>query len=45
MMAEAKPYRAWFESLKDSSEQYPLEEIIYTDQAGDCSRSLTIWTP
>ncbi|MDE0885271.1 MAG: threonine synthase [Myxococcota bacterium] len=33
-MAAAKPYRAWFESLSDSSEQYPLEEIIYTDRAG-----------
>jgi threonine synthase len=33
-MAAAKPYRAWFESLSDSSEQYSLEEIVYTDRSG-----------
>ncbi len=27
-------YRAWFESLSDTSEQYPLDDIIYTDSGG-----------
>ncbi len=33
--ASDKPeYRAWFESLRDSSERYGLDEIVYTDSEG-----------
>ncbi len=34
MMASEPEYKAWFESLTDSSEQYSLDEIVYTDQNG-----------
>ncbi len=27
-------YKAWFESLDDSSERYALDEIVYTDSSG-----------
>jgi threonine synthase len=31
----SKPtHRAWFESLSDPSERYPLDEIVYTDRNG-----------
>ena len=31
----AKPqHRAWFESLRDPEERYPLDEIVYTDSQG-----------
>ncbi len=31
----AKPqYRAWFESLRNPEERYPLDEIVYTDREG-----------
>ena len=33
-MGSGKPYRAWFESLSDPSERYPLEDIVYTDRDG-----------
>ena len=32
--SEKPNYRAWFESLNDTSERYPLDEIIYTDSQG-----------
>lgn len=33
--ASGKPqYKAWFESLEDSSERYGLDEIVYTDRNG-----------
>ncbi len=36
MSASEKPvYRAWFESLRDSSERYSLDEVVYTDRAGE----------
>ncbi len=32
---EAKPrFRAWFESLRDPGERYPLDEVVYTDRQG-----------
>jgi len=32
---EAKPrFRAWFESLRDPGERYPLDEVVYTDRSG-----------
>ena len=32
---EAKPrFRAWFESLRDPQERYPLDEVVYTDRHG-----------
>jgi threonine synthase len=33
-MASKPKYKAWFESLTDPSEQYSLDEIVYTDQNG-----------
>jgi threonine synthase len=34
--AREKPvYRAWFESLRDPSERYSLDEVVYTDRAGE----------
>ena len=33
-MASEPEYKAWFESLTDPSEQYSLDEIVYTDQNG-----------
>ena len=33
-MSASPEYRAWFESLADPSERYPLDEIVYSDQAG-----------
>jgi threonine synthase len=32
---DAKPaYRAWFESIRNPGERYPLDEVRYTDQGG-----------
>jgi len=33
-MTSKSRYRAWFESLSNPSERYPLDEIVYTDQSG-----------
>ena len=33
-MVEPPNYRAWFESLSDPSEQYGLDQIIYSDREG-----------
>ena len=33
-MASEPEYKAWFESLTDPSEQYSLDEIVYTDENG-----------
>jgi len=33
-MAEKPRYRAWFQSLKDPAERYPLDEVVYTDRHG-----------
>ena len=27
-------YRAWFQSLADPSERYPLDEVVYSDRNG-----------
>ncbi len=36
MASSEKPvYRAWFESLRDPSERYSLDEIVYTDSEGE----------
>jgi threonine synthase len=35
---EKPRYRAWFESLQNSSEQYPLDEVVYTDRDGGLLR-------
>jgi threonine synthase len=33
-MAEKPRYRAWFQSLANPSERYPLDEVVYTDRSG-----------
>ncbi|HEB88208.1 MAG TPA: threonine synthase [Deltaproteobacteria bacterium] len=34
-MSTSKPRpRAWFESLRDPTERYPLDEVVYTDRSG-----------
>lgn len=34
-MSDVKPaFRAWFESLSNPSERYPLDEVVYTDRKG-----------
>jgi threonine synthase len=33
-MAEKPRYRAWFQSLADPTERYPLDEVVYTDRNG-----------
>jgi threonine synthase len=33
-MAEKPRYRAWFQSLSDPTERYPLDEVVYTDRNG-----------
>jgi len=33
-MSEKPSYRAWFESLRDPTETYPLDEVVYTDREG-----------
>jgi threonine synthase len=33
-MSSKPRYRAWFESLRDPSERYGLDEIVYTDRQG-----------
>jgi len=33
-MPEKPQYRAWFESLRDPEERYPLDEVVYTDREG-----------
>ena len=37
-MDEKPSYRAWFESLSDPTERYPLDEVIYTDRNGGLLR-------
>lgn len=35
MSSSEKPtYRAWFQSLRDESERYALDEVVYTDRRG-----------
>ena len=34
MRTEQPVCRAWFESLRDPSERYPLDDIVYTDREG-----------
>ena len=34
MAAEKPQYRAWFESFKDPSERYELDEVVYTARDG-----------
>jgi threonine synthase len=33
-MADKPRYRAWFQSLAQPSERYPLDEVVYTDRQG-----------
>jgi len=33
-VAEKPALRAWFQSLRDPSERYPLDEVVYTDRRG-----------
>jgi threonine synthase len=33
-MAEKPRYQAWFQSLADEAERYPLDEVVYTDRNG-----------
>jgi len=33
-MNEKPSYKAWFESLRDPTERYPLDEVVYTDRNG-----------
>jgi len=33
-MLDKPQYRAWFESLRDPAERYPLDEVVYTDREG-----------
>ena len=33
-MSALPKYRAWFESLRDPSERYALDEIVYSDRNG-----------
>ena len=33
-MSEKPKHKAWFESIRDPGERYPLDEIVYTDQSG-----------
>ena len=34
-MVDGKPaYNAWFQSIQDPSERYPLDEVVYTDSEG-----------
>jgi threonine synthase len=37
-MSEKPSYRAWFESLRDPTERYPLDEVVYTDRNGGLLR-------
>ena len=37
-MSEKPKYRAWFESLRDPTERYPLDEVVYTDRSGGLLR-------
>ena len=37
-MNENPQYRAWFESLRDPTERYPLDEVVYTDRNGGLLR-------
>ena len=37
-MSEEPHYRAWFESLSDPTERYPLDEVVYTDRNGGLLR-------
>ena len=33
-MSEGAEYRAWFESLSNPQEQYPLDQVVYSDEGG-----------
>ena len=33
-MSEGAQYRAWFESLSNPQEQYPLDQVVYSDEGG-----------
>jgi threonine synthase len=33
-MTEKPRYRAWFQSLAQAGERYPLDEVVYTDRSG-----------
>jgi hypothetical protein len=35
---EKPNYRAWFESLRDPTERYPLDAVVYTDRNGGLLR-------
>jgi threonine synthase len=37
-MSEKPHYKAWFESLRDPTERYPLDEVVYTDRKGGLLR-------
>jgi len=37
-VTEKPSYRAWFESLSDPTERYPLDEVVYTDRNGGLLR-------
>ncbi len=37
-MSEEPHYKAWFESLSDPTERYPLDEVVYTDRNGGLLR-------
>jgi threonine synthase len=37
-MNEEPHYRAWFESLGDPTERYPLDEVVYSDRNGGLLR-------
>ena len=33
-MAQKPDYRAWFQSIKDPGERYPLDEVVYRARDG-----------
>jgi len=37
-VSEKPVYRAWYESLRDPTERYPLDEVVYTDRSGGLLR-------
>ena len=37
-MSKEPNHRAWFESLRDPTERYPLDEVVYTDRSGGLLR-------
>ena len=40
MAAEKPRYQAWFQSLANPSERYPLDDVVYTDPHGVGETSL-----